>query len=65
VEVVEPAEIGSIVVSDSDDDSVIACAIGGNVDYIVSGDHHLLELKAYNDIPIWTANQLLDEFGRR
>jgi uncharacterized protein len=41
-----------IVESDPDDDLIISCAVGGNADVIVSGDRHLLRVKAYREIVI-------------
>jgi putative PIN family toxin of toxin-antitoxin system len=35
---------------DKTDNKYIECAIAGNVDYIISGDVHLLELKQYENI---------------
>jgi putative PIN family toxin of toxin-antitoxin system len=37
---------------DPDDNRVLACAMAGRADYIVSGDRHLLNLKAHAGIPI-------------
>jgi uncharacterized protein len=39
---------------------VLECALAGKADYIVSGDRHLLKLKAHAGIPILTAQQFLD-----
>ncbi|MBZ0293624.1 MAG: putative toxin-antitoxin system toxin component, PIN family [Anaerolineae bacterium] len=64
VEVVEPAKIEPVITSDIDDDALIACAIGGAADYIISGDHHLLELKQYLSIKMWTVNQFLEEISK-
>jgi len=52
---IEPARIAPVIIDDPDDDAVIACAIAAQVDCIVSGDSHLLELKQYEAIPIITA----------
>lgn len=41
-----------VIPDDPDDDKVLECAVIGEATYIVSGDHHLLDLKEYNDIPI-------------
>lgn len=41
-----------IVPDDPDDDFVVACALEGNADYIISGDPHLTELKSYRGIEI-------------
>jgi len=40
------------VTPDPDDDAVIACAVEGNADVIVSRDVHLLGLRAYQGIRI-------------
>jgi len=44
---------------DIDDNKYIECGIAGNVDYIISGDIHLLELKNYETIKIVTAREYL------
>ncbi|MBU0629041.1 MAG: putative toxin-antitoxin system toxin component, PIN family [Nanoarchaeota archaeon] len=41
-----------IIKEDPDDNMVLECAEEGKVDYIVSGDDHLLNLKEYNNIKI-------------
>ena len=52
VELVEPAEISPVIISDPDDDHVLACALGARADLIVSGDAALLALKHFQQIPI-------------
>ena len=54
-----PTEAISI---DRDDDFVLACAIGGNVDAIVSGDPHLLSLKSNKGIPILTPKEFASQY---
>lgn len=44
-------ELG-IIKDDPDDDVVLATALEGNADYIVSGDHHLLDLGDFRGIKI-------------
>ena len=56
---VEPAEIAPHIIADPDDDAVLACAVAGHAEIIVSGDSHLLDLKEYKGIPIVTVAQLL------
>jgi uncharacterized protein len=51
--VVRPEPTGHIAI-DSDDDVVIGTALAAKVDFIVSGDSHLLRLKSYQNIPIVT-----------
>jgi uncharacterized protein len=48
----EAAAIPPDAVRDSKDRMVIACAVGGQVDYIISGDKDLLVLGSYGEIPI-------------
>jgi len=47
-----------VVLDDPDDDKVIECAVTGKATYIVSGDHHLLDMNEYNSIPIVRASSL-------
>lgn len=42
-----------------DDNMIIECAVAGTVDYIVSGDKHLLELKEYRGIKIVKTTEIL------
>lgn len=57
--IVEPASITAVVLDDPDDDAVLACALAAAVDIIVSGDRHLLELGAFQGIPVLAASQAL------
>ena len=45
---------------DPSDDWVIACAIAGCADVIVSGDRDLLDLASVGDVPILSARQFLE-----
>jgi putative PIN family toxin of toxin-antitoxin system len=49
----------SVITADPDDDKVLECAVTGQVDYIVSGDRHLLDRKEYEGIPIVRASEFL------
>ncbi len=59
-DVVAPDFVLHVVKDDPDDNRVLECAVAGKADYIVSGDRHLLKLKAHAGIPILTARQFLD-----
>lgn len=48
---------------DPDDDHVIACSLGAQVELIVSGDHDLLDLKTFQGMPIVTAAQAVRIVG--
>ncbi len=43
---VEPVE------GDPDDTKILACAVEGQVDYVISGDHHLTDLGSFHGIQI-------------
>lgn len=57
------AEVTGAVPNDPQDEIFLDCALDGEADLIVSGDKHLLNLKAYQNIPILTANQFLDRLN--
>jgi putative PIN family toxin of toxin-antitoxin system len=50
------------VCRDPEDDKFIACAISAGVDYLVSGDRDLADLKRYKNLRILTAGDLLNLF---
>ena len=50
--IVQGTPAAQFVVDDPDDDFVVACAIEGNAEYIVSGDEHLLALRQHGPIRI-------------
>jgi putative PIN family toxin of toxin-antitoxin system len=58
-EFVTPAEEIHIIVADSTDDKFLEAAVAGQVNFIVSGDNHLLELKSFREIPIITAKEFI------
>ena len=47
---------------DADDNRVLECALEGEARYIVSGDHHLLDMKRFRNIDIVTADEFLRLF---
>ena len=64
-QLVRPASIEPVVLSDPDDDHVLACARAAQADLIVSGDSHLLSLRAYQGIPVVSAIPALERLARR
>ena len=58
-EFVTPTEEIHIIVADPTDDKFLEATLAGKVDYIVSGDNHLLELKSFREIPIITAKEFI------
>jgi putative PIN family toxin of toxin-antitoxin system len=59
-EFVEPDEEINAVEADPDDDKFLEAAVAGNVDYLVSGDKHLLELDSFRGIDIVTPRTFYD-----
>ena len=59
-ELVSPLERISNIQPDPKDDKFLEAAIAGKVDFIVSGDKHLLDLKEFRSIPIITGREFLD-----
>ena len=48
-----------IIVADPTDDKFLEAAAAGQVNFIVSGDNHLLELKSFREIPIIAAKEFV------
>ena len=60
---VEVSERLKVVQADPDDDKFIECGVSCGADYLVSGDHHLTDLKAYRGIRILKIRDFLEELG--
>ena len=63
VRLVTPAAIGPVILADPDDDIVLATAVGGSADAIVSGDAHLLGIGEFRGIPIMTPAAAVSRLG--
>ena len=59
-EFVIPEEKIKLIEADPADDKFLEAAIAGKVDFIVSGDTHLLELKEFRSIPILSGREFMD-----
>lgn len=59
-EFVVPEERIKLIEADPADDKFLEAAIAGKVDFIVSGDMHLLELQEFRSIPIISAREFID-----
>jgi putative PIN family toxin of toxin-antitoxin system len=55
----EPSALANAVCRDPDDDWVLATAVAGDADAIVSGDADLLNLSSYSGIEILSPRQFL------
>jgi len=54
----------NVIADDPDDNDVLGVAVAAGADYLVSGDHHLLDLRRYRDIAIVTAREFLTMLNR-
>ena len=63
-EIVTPAELHGGVCRDKDDDVVLATALAGKADVIVTGDEDLLVLKKFRRIKILSPRQFLKLLDR-
>jgi putative PIN family toxin of toxin-antitoxin system len=52
-----------IIKDDPTDNIFVECAVDGDADYIISGDHHLLNLQVYKLIKISSAKDFLIQEG--
>ena len=64
VRLVAPSAIGPVIIADPDDDIVLATAVGGSAEAIVSGDSHLLGISEFRGIPIMPPAAAVSRLGR-
>ena len=57
-----PSETLRVIVDDPADDRVLEAAVAGKADVIVSGDHHLLALETFREIPIISAAEFVARY---
>jgi len=62
---VHPREPVSVVREDEADNRILECALAAGADAIVTGDHHLLELRRFGGVRITTPREFLDAESRR
>lgn len=60
---VSAVELPERVVQDPEDDKFLACAVADGADYVVSGDHLLLEVDEYRGIPVVFPRAFLSLLG--
>lgn len=53
----------NVIKEDPDDNQILACALEGKAQYIVSGDKHLLKIGQYKNIAIVTVREFLKIIG--
>ncbi len=62
---VHPRQPVSVVREDEADNRILECALAAGADAIVTGDHHLLELRRFGGVRITTPREFLDAESRR
>jgi putative PIN family toxin of toxin-antitoxin system len=62
---VHPHDAVSVVSEDEADNRILECALAAGADAIVTGDHHLLELRRFGSVRITTPREFLDAESRR
>ena len=55
----KPRQKFNVIKDDPNDNRFLEVAIESNADFIISGDHHLLSLKKFQNIPIITSKEFL------
>ena len=63
--IVEGKQTVDLIKDDPADNKYLACAYEGEADYIVSGDHHLLDLETYHGIEIINARKFLSMWAEQ
>ena len=63
-DIVEPVEIERVTRTTADD-VVLATAVAGAAEVLVTGDKELLAMESYGDIPIQSARDLIDRLEQR
>ncbi len=61
MEVVTPVVLASPVSRDPDDDNILATAVAGNCECIITGDKDLLVLKQFEGIKILSPREFSDQ----
>ena len=61
--ITEPKQKLDIIKENSDDNKILECAVEEKVDYIISYDSHLLNLKEFENIKILTPEEFLKKFN--
>lgn len=58
--VVTPQHRLRLITKDKKDNKILECGIAGKVDYIVTGDKHLLQIKEYKGVKIVTPREIVE-----
>jgi len=56
-------DVAGAIPADPSDEKILACAVDGRADFIVSGNLHLLDLRQYRGIVISNARQFMERLA--
>ena len=59
--ITDPQSIPKVIKEDNFDNQFLAIAHETKIDYIISGDNHLLKIKAYKKVPIIPPHDFVDK----
>ena len=59
------ADVAGAVPDDPDDEIILACAVDGGADLIISGDRRLLDLGSYRNMSILPVRVFLERLARK
>ena len=59
------SHVGNVIPRDPTDHIFLSCALDAGVDFIVSGDRHLLSLKVFEGIPIEPVAKFLERLAEQ
>jgi len=62
---VKPSRLLFVIKEDPADNRFLEAALQANVDLIISGNHHLLSLKNFHNIPIITSKEFLSRLKEK
>ena len=62
-QIVEPEEQPRVVPGDPDDDKIVAAAVAGRADVLITNDDHLLALGEYHGVRILRPGDFLEQCG--
>ncbi len=61
-ELIQAPPLSGQISRDPHDDKFIACALAGNVGFIISGDNDLLTIASYREVQVLTPRAFLSEY---
>jgi putative PIN family toxin of toxin-antitoxin system len=64
-ELTQSQKLPSPICDDPDDDKFLACALAGKSKIIISGDKHMLKIRAYKGVKIVRPRKFVDDYLKK